>query len=158
MKRLSVSILGVVACAVAYGGIYYASTGPARTMQYERAPELAWLKQEFNVGEQEFKRISELHAAYLPKCREMCMKLDAKNAELRRLLENSTNVTVEVRGALSDAAQLRAECQAQMLAHFYEVSRTMAPEQGERYLSWVRSKAVPGSAGMDHGEGDHSGH
>lgn len=151
MKRHVVFILGLAACLLAYGGVYFASTAPARDLQNRPAPELAWLKQQFNLSAREFQRISDLHAAYLPECREMCAKIDAKNAEIRGLLENSTHVTPRVQTALNEAAQLRAQCQAQMLNHFFEVSRTMSPEQGKRYLAWVRSKTLHGSAGMDHG-------
>lgn len=158
MTRRALLITGVAACLAAYGGVYFASTTPLRALQNEPAPELAWLKNEFNLGDPEFKRICELHAAYLPKCREMCLKIDAKNAELRRLLENSTNVTADVQGALADAARLRAQCQAQMLDHFFEVSRTMPAGQGQRYLAWVRSKALQGNSAMEHGAADRSAH
>jgi hypothetical protein len=29
-----------------------------------------------------------------------------------------------------------------MLQHFYDVSRTMPPEQGKRYLAWVQQQTV----------------
>lgn len=151
MKRNVVFLVGLAACLLAYGGVYLASTAPARDLQNRPAPELAWLKQRFNLSDAEFKRISELHAGYLPQCREMCAMIDTKNAEIRGLLENSTNVTPQVQAALNEAAQLRAQCQSQMLNHFFEVSRSMSPEQGKRYLAWVRSKTLHGNDGMDHG-------
>lgn len=135
---------------LAYGGVYFASTAPARDLRNCPAPELAWLKQQFNLGDAEFRRISELHAGYLPQCRAMCAKIDAKNAEIRGLLENSTNVTPQVQLALNEAGQLRAQCQAQMLNHFFQVSQTMSPEQGKKYLAWVRSKTVHGNSEMEH--------
>lgn len=150
MKRHLVVIFGLAACLLAYGGVYFASTGQVRELRNRATPELAWLKQEFNLSEPEFKRISELHDAYLPQCRAMCEKIDAKNTEIRLLLESSTNVTADIQNALGDAARLRAQCQSQMLNHFYEVSRTMSPEQGKRYLNWVRSKTLNGSGGMEH--------
>jgi hypothetical protein len=35
-----------------------------------------------------------------------------------------------------------------MLRHFYEVSRTMPPEEGRRYLQWVQERAFASDAGM----------
>lgn len=155
MKRNFIFIFGLAASLVAYAGVYFASSSRARDLQSRPQPELAWLKQEYNLSDAEFKRISELHEAYLPQCREMCMKIDAKNAEIRTLLETSTNVTSQVQTALNEAAALRAKCQSQMLNHFFEVSRTMSPEQGKRYLAWVRSKTLHGNGGgMVHGEGE----
>jgi hypothetical protein len=37
-----------------------------------------------------------------------------------------------------------------MLRHFYEVSRTMPPEQGRRYLAWVQERTFMCSEGMMH--------
>jgi hypothetical protein len=35
-----------------------------------------------------------------------------------------------------------------MLRHFFQVSQTMPPEQGQRYLSWVKAKAFLPDYGM----------
>jgi hypothetical protein len=39
-------------------------------------------------------------------------------------------------------AQMRAECETEMLRHFLEVSRTMPVEQGKRYLAWVEQQTL----------------
>ena len=44
---------------------------------------------------------------------------------------------------------LRADCQTMMLHHFIQVSQTMPPEQGRRYLAWVKDKAFLSDYGMD---------
>ena len=62
--------------------------------------------------------------------------------ELKRLLANTNAVTPEIQKTLAEAAQLRADCQKEMLQHFYDVSRTMPPEQGKRYLAWVQRSTV----------------
>ena len=111
-------------------------------MVESKTPELAWLQQEFHLSDAEFKRISELHEQYLSGCAERCHQIDLKNQELAHLLEATNNVSPEIQRALADAAQLRAQCQSSMLQHFYDVSRTMPPEQGKRYLAWVRSKTL----------------
>lgn len=163
MKRLSAFIgLGVAICAVAYFGAYTFGTIRARHIASDKAPELAWLKQEFNLGDAEFSRICQLHDAYQPHCAEMCKRIDAKNAEIRALLAGADHVTPDIERKLAEAAQLRADCQKAMLAHFFEVSRSMPPEQGKRYLDWVVEKtflpmqgvstAVPVS---EHDHGDH---
>ena len=109
-------------------------------MQKSERPELAWLKDEFRLSETEFKRISELHSAYLPQCREMCLKIDEQNQQLQKFLLGATNVTPEIEQTLLKASRLRAECQTMMLRHFIQVSQTMPSEQGQRYLAWVKQK------------------
>jgi hypothetical protein len=148
-KGVFILVLGLVAAAAAYGCVYFACTSSARNLQQSNRPELAWLKEEFNLDDTEFKRVSELHAAYMPQCREMCRKIDAQNAQLQELLATATNATPEINAALAEAGQLRSECQRMMLRHFFQVSQTMPPEQGRRYLAWVKEKAFLPDYGMN---------
>ena len=69
-KGALILILGLVAAAAAYGCIYFVCTASARSLQRSDKPELAWLKEEFHLSDADFKRVSELHAAYLPRCRD----------------------------------------------------------------------------------------
>ena len=150
MKRgLVILVSGVIVAAVASCCIYFACTSPARDMRKSERPELAWLKEEFNLSDTEFKRISELHEAYLPQCQEMCRKIDAQNVHVGKLLANATNVTPEIEGTLKEAARLRAECQTMMLRHFMQVSQTMPSEQGRRYLAWVKEKTFTPTYNME---------
>ena len=149
MKRsVFILVLGLVAATVAYGCVYFVCTSSARSLQRSDNPELAWLKEEFNLSDTEFKRVSELHAAYLPQCREMCQQIDAQNVQLQKLLGEATNVTPEIDGALAESGRLRTECQRMMLRHFFQLSQTMPPVQGRRYLSWVKEKAFLPNYGM----------
>jgi hypothetical protein len=133
---------GLAAAALAYCGVYYAGTANCCHTPQGGAPELAWLKQEFRLSDAEFTRISAMHEAYLVGCAERCRRIDLKNEELARLLAATNNITPEIEKALADSALLRADCQKKMLQHFYEVSRTMPPEQGKRYLAWVQKQTV----------------
>lgn len=149
MKRGALILLaGLLAAAIGYCCFYRVSAVHARSWQQSERPELAWLQQEFDLSDSEFKGVSDLHAAYLPQCREMCRQIDAQNAQLQRLLASATNVTPEIEGALVEASRLRSECQTMMLRHFFQVGQTMPPEQGRRYLSWVKEKAFPPSNEM----------
>lgn len=140
-KGVLILVLGLLAAAVAYGCVYFVCMSPARSLQQSDKPELAWLKDEFNLSDAEFKRVSELHAAYLPQCRDMCWEIDAQNVKLQTLLSGATNMTPEITAALTESSRLRSECQTMMLRHFFQVSQTMPPEEGRRYLAWVQDKA-----------------
>jgi hypothetical protein len=96
------------------------------------------LQQEFHLSDAEMARIQKLHEGYLPKCAEMCAKIAAKKSELETALGGVTNVNPVAQQKLAELAALRAQCQAQMLQHFNEVSQTMPPEQGRRYLAEMR--------------------
>ncbi|HXT12591.1 MAG TPA: periplasmic heavy metal sensor [Candidatus Angelobacter sp.] len=139
-KGALILIFGIALAVVAYAGVYFAWTSQSRNLEQSEKPELAWLKEEFHLSESDFKRISALHAAYLPECQEMCRKIEAQNARLKDLLATNSQMTAEIESALAESARLRAECQTHMLRHFYAVSQTMPPEQGRRYLAWVQDR------------------
>lgn len=148
-KGLLILVFGLLAAAAAYGCVYFTCTSCARSLERSDKPELAWLKDEFSLSDAEFKRVSELHAAYLPQCREMCRKIDAQNVQMQKLLATATNATPELEAALAEAGRMRADCQRMMLHHFFQVSQTMPPEQGRRYLAWVKEKAFLPNYGMN---------
>ena len=140
-KGVLIIVLGLLAAAAAYGCMYFVCTSSARSLRQSEKPELAWLKEEFKLSDAEFKRVSELHVAYLPQCRDRCREIDAQNVKLQTLLSRATNMTPEITAALAESSRLRSKCQSMMLRHFFQVSQTMPPEEGRRYLAWVKEKA-----------------
>ena len=157
MKRgLLILGLGVVGAVVAYCWVYLMGTASPRAMMRSAQPELAWLKHEFNLSDPGFKRISELHEGYLPQCEERCRRIEEFNEALAAVLATATEVTPEIEKLLNERAQMRATCQAEMLKHFFEVSRTMPPEQGSRYLAWARENTCLREQAMDHVPGNHA--
>lgn len=138
MKRPWLIIFGGLLAAIgAYACVYLAAMSSVRSIAESKEPVLAWMQQEYHLNDAQFARLCELHNAYCPKCLEMCRRIDAKNAELQKLLAATNTITPEIKQALAEAAQLRAECQAGMLEHCNQVAQTMPPEQGKRYLAWV---------------------
>ena len=149
MKRaIAILLSGVVIAAVAYACFYSGSIRQNREVMQHPTPELAWLKSEFQLSDEDYLRISKLHDAYLPTCMEMCRRIDAKNAEIKALLTKTNVITPEIEQKLAEASQVRLECQKKMLSHFYEVSRAMPPEQGKRYLAWVEKNTSLLDTGM----------
>jgi len=100
--------------------------------------ELGWLRQEFRLSDAEMARVRTLHEGYLPKCAAMCKEIAAKKREVDEALTSATNVTSTVEQEMGELAQLRAQCQLQMLRHFVEVSRAMPAVQGQRYLAEMK--------------------
>jgi hypothetical protein len=134
MNRSLVILLGALVLGFAlFGGSYFAGQRACRMTR--SADDLSWLRDEFHLSDAEMTRIQKLHEGYLPKCAEMCDKIAAKKSELETALNSSTNINQVAQQKLAELAALRAQCQAQMLQHFTEVSQTMPPEQGRRYLA-----------------------
>ena len=147
MKRIwTILISGVLVGVFGFFCGYLSRTKPARALEKSSRPELAWMRQEYQLTEAQFNEIASLHAAYMPRCMEMCKKIDEKTAMLERLLSSTNAVTPEIKQALAETARVRQECQTAMLEHFYEVSRVMPAGQGARYLRWVQSRTIaPGN-------------
>jgi hypothetical protein len=169
MNRSLVILLGALAlCAALLGGSYAVSRRVCQSCMSKSVSDLDWLQQEFHLSDAELARIQKLHEGYLPKCAEMCAKIAAKKSELETALgpdthvgvNSTTNVNPAARQKLAELAALRAQCQAQMLQHFTEVSQTMPPEQGRRYLAEMQrltlglheqtESSMSGTAGHEH--------
>ena len=136
MRRSLLILLAVLLAGAAIAGTSYLLA--RRICLRQLAPagnDLAWLRDEFHLSDTEMQRIRPLHEGYLPKCRENCARIAAKKQELQTALDKAQGMTSEAQQKLAEVAALRAKCQSNMLAHFYEVSRAMPPEQGRRYLA-----------------------
>jgi len=148
----------VVALVVGIGGYVCAMKFCARQMA---ADDLSWLKREFHLSDGDMQPVRQLHEGYLPKCREMCGKIAEKEAAVEEALGSGGAPDAK----LAELAALRAQCQAQMLRHFEEVSRAMPAEQGKRYLSEMQrmtlgfhqdiERSMGGMPSSGHGHGDH---
>ena len=141
-----------VAVMIVAGGVFAAGHFAANRMRvaqaHQQTDELAWLRTEFGLSETELMKVRTLHEAYRPECARMCARIATANRELASVLAAATNVTPAVQGKLTAVATLRAECQAQMLRHFYEVSRSIPPDQGRRYLQVMTQKTYLPDYGM----------
>lgn len=137
MKSLppfKILLLALLVAALAFAACFSIASCSMVKVAGESKDDLAWLCREFQLAEPELGRIRALHAGYLPRCEAMCVRIAAKNRELDALLKEVKEITPVVEQKLGEVAALRAECQAQMLRHFLEVSKTMPADQGARYL------------------------
>jgi hypothetical protein len=139
MRRSLLILLAMLLAGAAIVGTSYVLVRRICVRQLAAsADDLTWLRREFRLGDAEMQRIRQLHDGYLPRCRENCARIAAKQNELQAELDKTEGVTPEAQQKLAEVAALRAQCQANMLEHFYEVSRAMPAEQGRRYLAEMR--------------------
>ena len=139
MNRSLVIVLGaLILGATLFAGAYIGSRQVCVTRMAQSTDDLDWLKREFHLSAADMARIRQLHAGYMPECEEMCKRIAEKKSELEQTMSGMTNLTVAARQKLTEMGELRAQCQAQMLEHFVEVSRAMPPDEGRRYLAEMR--------------------
>lgn len=99
-----------------------------------RTPELAWLRHEFDLNDEEFAKVSALHLAYLPTCESLCKRIATARSNVRGLVLAGSSVSPELEAALREEAALRADCQAAMLGHLYETAAVLPPAKARAYL------------------------
>ena len=162
MKRSLLILLGALTLGTAiFAGSYFIAQRTTKMCCAKPADDLSWLQDEFHLGGLEMARIRELHEGYMPKCAEMCAKIAAKKLELEAAVGNGTNLTAEAHTKMAELADLRAQCQAQMLQHFINVSQAMPPEQGRRYLEEMKQLTLGNHEQMEQsmsGEMSHEHH
>ena|SRR5690625_2329316 len=95
---------------------------------------LEWLRAEFDLDEEQFSKIEELHNAYAPFCEIMCDRVSEAQETLDRKMMDSTAYNEELENELQRFSRLKEECHREMLKHFYEVAEVMKPHQRERYM------------------------
>jgi len=159
MKRsLLILVLVVLAGSALFASSYLMSRRVCEVCVSSSTDDLEWLRQEFHLSDADMGRMRQLHDGYLPKCAAMCQKIAAKKQELDTALAGSTNITPVAKQKLNELALLRAECQAEMLQHFMEVSQAMPAEQGRRYLSEMERLTIGAHEQTEQTMSDHHGH
>jgi Heavy-metal resistance len=136
MSRSLVVILGALALGAAvFASSYFIGQRAGAIYCVNPADDLAWLRVEFHLNDDQMARVRRLHEGYKPQCAKMCALIAAKKAEVQAALAGGTNVTADVEKKLTELGELRAQCQTQMLRHFIAVSQAMPPDEGRRYLA-----------------------
>jgi Heavy-metal resistance len=159
MRRSFVILFGALAVGAAvFAGSFFVSRQICEQQMVNPADDLNWLSSEFQLNADTMTRVRQLHEGYLPKCADMCARIAAKKSELESALAGSTNISSEAKQKLIELGELRAQCQAQMLQHFVEVSQAMPPEQGRRYLAEMQRLTLGFHEQIEQSMSDHAGH
>ena len=159
MRRSFVILAGVLAVGAAvFAGAFFLSRQICVTQKSNPADDLNWLCCEFQLNSNELAQVRRHHEGYLPKCAEMCARIAAKKQELAAAFAGSTNVNPAVEQTLKELGELRAQCQAQMLQHFVDVSQAMPLEQGKRYLAEMQRLTLGTHQQIEQSMSDPAGH
>jgi hypothetical protein len=135
MKNLLfILVASLLAGVAAFSIVRYHKVAAAKGPLLDSLPELAWVKTELKLSEEQFARVSALHVAYRPKCVEYCQAIAAAHEQLVRLTRRDREVTPELAAAIREHAEVHAKCQREMLRHLYETAAALNEQQASRYL------------------------
>lgn len=145
MRRSLLILFGLAAIGtVVFLGAFQLSDRLCAKRMAGNLDDLDWLRLEFRLSDAELARVRTLHEGYLPRCREYCDQLAAKQGELSAALADGKPVDARVEQLLRDIGEIRARCQTDMLRHFAEVAAAMPSDQGQRYLATMQQLTLRG--------------
>lgn len=112
-------------------------------------PELAWLRTELRLSDEQYRQAGDLHTAYRPVCAEMCRRITEAHAKLEKIAQTGRGMTPELSAAIEHHARVHAECQAKMLEHLFQTAALFDDRQAARYLETMIPHALdsPPAAG-----------
>ena len=137
-KGLAVLIIALLAGLAAFCAMRWHRSGAAHShgggIVVDALPELEWLRKELELSDAQFEKVKELHAAYRPRCMEMCSRIAEAHEKLDAIARAHSTITPEYQTALKEHAAVHVECQEAMLKHLYETAATLSAAQAKRYL------------------------
>ena len=142
---LTIAVLAALAAVVAFVA-FRSGRDPAVAEALAKRDELAWLRADFKLTEQQFANIEKLHTSYSAVCEEHCRAIQEAMRARAVLKANAAATPAQVSAAEKRVQELRLVCETAIAAHVREVAAQMSPEQGERYLALV----LPKVADFDH--------
>lgn len=162
MRRSVVIVCSVILASVAlFAGAFILGSQLSCHHLSGSPDDLNWLRVEFSLSNVELEEIRKLHEGYLPVCEKYCAEIEEAKWELQLLIQQNPDDAEVVAAKLQNIADIRAQCQAAMLAHFEAVSHEMPHVQGERYLAemWRLTldfheqieNSMTGNRGQEHG-------
>lgn len=146
-KGLLIFMVAVAAGIAAFGLTRMTRQAEHSAVLLDSMPELAWLRGELNLTDEQFARASELHAAYRPQCVDMCRRISEARAKLESLARDSREMSPQLAEAIQNHARVRAECRQKMLEHLYQTAGLMNERQAARYLEVVLPAALESNSG-----------
>ena len=143
MKRgLLIILLALAAGGVAFWVTRTHQQANRQLVLLDTMPELAWLKGDLKLSDEQFGKAIALHTAYRPQCAVMCRNIADARAKMESLARNSRGMTPELTAAIGDHARVQAECRQKMLDHLYQTAALMDEKQAALYLAKVLPLAL----------------
>lgn len=97
-------------------------------------PELAWLRTDLKLTDEQFSKVEQLHREYRPVCAEMCHRIAESETAIAKLASAQDRMSDELAKAIETHGRVIAECKRSMLEHLFQTASLMDEQQSRRYL------------------------
>ena len=114
-----------------------------------RQPPAEWLGRRFDLEGETLSKFVRIHEEYSSQCSDTCLRIMAADQALASSVRQANQVTPEIKAAIEAAAQVDAECRANMLRHFYEASALLPENRRDEYLRLVMPLVLRGAMNME---------
>ena len=149
-KGLLILLLALAAGGAAFWVTRAHQQAEHRHVLLDTMPELAWLRGELKLTDEQFAKASVLHTAYRPQCVAMCRSIAEARTRMESLARSGRGMTPELTAAIDEHVRVQAECQRKMLAHLYQTAALLDDRQAARYLDKVLPLALGSNSGSCH--------
>jgi hypothetical protein len=133
-KGLLILAVAVVAGLFAYFLSRSQTTSVTDHLLLDSLPELAWLRTDLKLTDEQFSKVEKLHRDYRPVCSEMCRRIAESQATVAKLAKAQGSMSEDLVTAIENHGHLIAECKRSMLEHIYQTASLMNEKQARRYL------------------------
>ncbi len=142
----------VLAIAAGVASFYITRThqqSAQKEVLLDSLPELAWLRVDLKLTDDQFAKASALHLAYRPTCVTMCRNITEAQTRLDTLARSARGMTPELEAAIQEAARVHAQCRTKMLEHLYQTAALLDDKQAARYLETMLPHALDSTSTTD---------
>jgi len=98
-KGLLILVLALAAGVLAFWITRSHQQAERQAVLLDSMPELAWLRVELKLSDEQFAKASELHVAYRPTCEVMCRNIAEAHARLETLARSGRAMSPELAAA-----------------------------------------------------------
>lgn len=148
MKFGLLTAVAVLTTSMAVGVLSYRYTSAPLVQAEESGDTLSWLRREFKLSEEQYRKVAQLHQDYGKICGEHCLAIQQATTALEAAQHANPVNPEKIKAAENHRKELVLICEHSMETHLREVAACMPEKEGARYLALVLSRI---------GNYDHSG-
>lgn len=130
-QRLTLFFLATAALVVA---ALWGTRESLRQRESLQEVGLRWLKEEYQLDDATFERVSALHRDYFTQCSQMCRKLGEADRPLLWRTRQRHPQPNDLEDRLTKEQALCTECEKTATEHLRQVAELLPPGQAERFL------------------------
>lgn len=113
------------------------------SLENDTRANLAWMRKELSLTEEEFTRECALHDAHLIEYRQLCAEMNTARERLKQALEDGNGLSAEDQNAIHDYELHFEAAERAAINHVKKAAAAMNPKAGQAYLKRMLPHLLP---------------